>query len=333
MKKVFIFVAILLATATTITIVSCKKDKENDKNNIISRDISVSQENMDEYLLTFKRNLQNATQNDETISLEKAEQDLSNLLNFDFGDANYSTNEIRCDTIHAVLSMTNNAVSLYQLNIAYQSLFEQIVETYKHIDLPEKSIYSINCSFNKNPSDNKVDIVTVMKTRSYIETTRNYLDWRAGNLAGTCENELVGICGAPEKIVGMLRANMLEFECLYGGRVYFTDEACAYKLSTDSDMGDPNAPRGRKLFYECDPNQSNLENTCLLNDEILYYYGQAGLLKQTNGSTFLPNPIPSNHVVTDYWIDCCKSIAGHVAWWKISIWHAKMNCTSTGPEL
>lgn len=29
MKKVFIIVAILLATATTITIVSCKKDKEN----------------------------------------------------------------------------------------------------------------------------------------------------------------------------------------------------------------------------------------------------------------------------------------------------------------
>lgn len=220
MKKLLIFVAIMLATATTITIVSCKKEKENEKNNILNAKVSNFQENMDEYLQTFKRNLQNATPKGETISFEQAEINLSNLLNFDFGDANYATNKIRRDTLYAEFSINNDEIFLYQLNFAYQSLFEQVVKTYNHIDLPDKSIYSINCSFNRNQSNDKIDVTAIMKTRSYIETSRNYLDWRAGNLAGTCENQLVGVCGAPEKIVGMLHANMAEFECMDGGRVY-----------------------------------------------------------------------------------------------------------------
>jgi hypothetical protein len=337
MKKTFIFAAILLAVATTITIVSCKKDKQEEK---VTKNVNLTEneqeKNMDDYLLSFKNKLQNATKNGDAISFEQAERDLGNLLNFDFGDANYATNEIRYDTLHASFLMTDKNVYLYQLNFAYQSLFEQIVKTYQQIDLPEKSVYSIICSFDKKRSDDMVDVTAVLGTRSYTETSQIYLDWRAGNQAGTCDNILIGCYGAPEQVVAMLRANLGTYACEDGERVYFTNEGVAYKEATENDMIDYNAPRGRKLFYEYSSNpNANLEQTCVPYDEIVYYYNQARYLKQTLGSTFHPNPIPSNHVVTDYWIYFVQSLPynGISAWWKIHIWHAKLNCTNSSPVI
>lgn len=334
MKKAFIIIAIVLATATTITIVSCKKDKENEKSNVSFGKESSTQENMDEYLLSFKKKLQNATKGSETISFEQARHDLCNLLNFDFGDANYATNEIRFDTLYASFSMTDNVIDLYQLNSVYKTLFEQVVATYKTIDLPDKSIYSIYCTFANSQSEDIVNVTAVMKTRSYIETPRNYLDWRAGNLAGTCENQLVGICGAPERLSSMLRANIGYYSCEDGGRVYFTEEECSYKTAEEDDMIDTNAPRGKRLFYGTDYSQNpDIENTCIPYNELVYYYNQARYLDQTHGSSFHPNPIPANHDVTDYSIQYIGTIAGHIGYWKINIWHAKVNCTSSSPSI
>ena len=331
-KRFIIFATVIIAAATTITVVSCKKDKtdENNANQNVSLTDSGKNDNMDDYLLSFKEKLLNAKNNDETISLEQAQRDLANLLNFDFGDANYATDMIEYDTLYAKFSMDQDEVDLYQLGIAYQSLFNQVVETYQQIDLPDKSVYTIHCYFDHFSSQETVKVMAIMGTRSYSGTRDVYLDWRAGNNAGTCEG--ITQYGAPEQVVALLRANLGSYACSNGGRVYFTDETNAFKEAIESDMLDPDAPRGSKLFFihSSNPN-ANLGHTCIPCDEIMYYYNQARFLRQTHGSTFHPNPIPSNHVVTDYLITFMEGVPfnGISAWWKLTIYHAKPNCTDS----
>ena len=86
----------------------------------------------------------------ETITLEQAERDLGNLLNFDFGDANYATNVLHYDTVYSKLSSTNGQVDYSHLACTYQDLFSQVIDTYLQVNLPEKNVYAISCDFDAN---------------------------------------------------------------------------------------------------------------------------------------------------------------------------------------
>ena len=75
MRKTFIFAAILLAVATTITIVSCKKDKETVKNNISENSMkSYELSEMDKTMIAFGEKLKSASneRSGETMPLEEA---------------------------------------------------------------------------------------------------------------------------------------------------------------------------------------------------------------------------------------------------------------------
>lgn len=79
-----------------IAMVSCKKEKQGQMLN--NNELVVLQvDNMDEYLMAFKKKLLSAEKGGETISIKQAERDLGNLLNFDFGDANYASDDVRYD--------------------------------------------------------------------------------------------------------------------------------------------------------------------------------------------------------------------------------------------
>ena len=82
-------------------LVGCKKEKQEVKVCDVKPNNQVIG-NMDDYLISFKKRMLSATKGDESISLEQAQRDLGNLLNFDFGDANYATDEIQYDTEKAV---------------------------------------------------------------------------------------------------------------------------------------------------------------------------------------------------------------------------------------
>lgn len=106
MKKSNSILAIvaMAIVATAVAFVSCKKEKQEQTSNNTEQSVQCS-DNMDEYLISFKKKLLSAQKGDETISLEQAQRDLGNLLNFDFGDANYPTNLYHVDTIHAKLTV------------------------------------------------------------------------------------------------------------------------------------------------------------------------------------------------------------------------------------
>lgn len=330
-SKLIIAIIALAIVATTVAVVSCKKEKQEQTLNKVEQSAQHA-DNMDEYLISFKNKLLSAQKGEETISLEQAQRDLGNLLNFDFGDANYPTTVFHHDTLFTNITLTNDGqVDLSQLAATYLNLRNQVQNAFNQVNLPEKTVYSISCIFDNNSKNNETQVTLVLTTRAFEETTTNSDDWRAGNRAGKCDGTLVGFWGAPEQIVSMLCSNLGNWSCI-NGRVYFTEEGQCYIESNEPEMSDPNSPSYHRLFYIHDPTgQLNLKNTCLSSTELLYYYNQAASLHTTCGQYFHPTPFPSNHVVRDYYIEYQESSFGShkTAWWKIYLWHAKLNCTET----
>ena len=336
MKRFNSIIAIigLEIVAIIVAFVSCKKEKQEQKSNNVEQSVQNS-DNMDEYLMSFKKKLLSAQKGEETISLEQAQRDLGNLLNFDFGDANYATTIFHYDTLFTNLNLTiEGQVDLSQLASIYLDLQNQVKEAYRLVDLPEKSVYMISCSFEDYTKDNENQVTVVLTTRAYDEITSDPDDWRAGSLAGKCNGSLVGFWGGPEQLESMLRANLGGWSCLNGGRVYFTEEDTCWIEANEPAMIDSNAPRGHRLFYIHDPNgQIYLQYTCLSDSEFMYYYDQARYLYSTCRNYFHPASFPINHVVTNYRIEYKESSWGYskTAWWKIYLNHAKVNCTGSQP--
>ena len=156
MKKSRLFLAIIAMAiiATTVAAVSCKKEKQEQALNNSEQNAPCF-DNMDEYLISFKNKLLSAQKGEEIISLEQAQRDLGNLLNFDFGDANYATNTIHYDTLSTKLTLTNDGqVDLSQLAATYVNLQNQVQNAFNLVNLPEKTVYSILCFFDNNNKNN-----------------------------------------------------------------------------------------------------------------------------------------------------------------------------------
>ena len=138
----------LVILTTTAAVVSCKKEKQVQTSNEKEQS-SLCFDNMDEYLISFKKKLISAQKGSETISLEQAQRDLGNLLNFDLGDANYPTDVNHFDTLHANLTLSNGYVELSQLAETYTIVIEQILDAFNNInlvpvdDLPYRHVYPV----------------------------------------------------------------------------------------------------------------------------------------------------------------------------------------------
>lgn len=141
--------AMAVAVIVSAIIVSCKKDAKTQQSKALANELPEIGD-MNEYLTSFKKSLLSARKGDKTITLEQAQRDLGNLLNFDFGDANYSSNIFQCDTINTHLIVTDGMVDLFQLATTYNDASNQIAKTYELVNIPEKSVYTIECSIQHN---------------------------------------------------------------------------------------------------------------------------------------------------------------------------------------
>lgn len=332
-SKTLIAIIAMVIVASAVAVVSCKKEKQDQKSNNVEQSIQ-STNNMDDYLLSFKEKLLSAEKDSEFISLEQAQHDLGNLLNFDFGDANYATNTFQYDTIHTYLCLSNGQVDLSQLAGTYQFLLEQIKDVYQHVILPEKTVYSIKLSINefvnKNVDNDNVEVIVT--TRGYENEVpgRNTIDyWRPTNNGGTCDNQPVG-WGGPEKVMNWLNNDPISYDCI-DGRVYFSDHQTAYIKADHPSLIDNNAPYGHKLYMW--PNQySQQYPVCLSNSELWYYYQQCVWLKNKR-EWFTPANLATYYVPIQYYINHEErnpggTFTGYI--WKYSIEHARINCTPNG---
>lgn len=335
-KKLSLAVLIMAISAfVSIAVVSCKKDR-SERNTNKEQEIQ-SADNMDDYLISFKEKLLSAPKGGETIGIEQAQRDLGNLLNFTFGDANYATNIFQHDTLIGKLRSTDGQVELFQLAATYEDLASKIRDAYYKINLPEKSVYYISCSFDDTAKDEDLDVILILTTRAYIEQEqeRASAGWRSGNRSGTCDGQLVGIWGAPEVVEDLLHNNMGTPSCVNGGRLYYSDNATSYIDSKGPDMQDPNTVSGYKLYHgETYISSMDLSKICLQFSELLLYYNNVVDLFQNYRNSFFP-VIPSNRVALQYYLNYREETVGSLrtAYWRLKIDYAKPNCTDAEPEL
>ena len=327
-SKSIIAIIVLAIVATAVAVVSCKKEKQEKISDNMEQSIQ-SSDNMDEYLISFKKRLLSAQKGDETISLEQAQRDLGNLLNFDFGDANYPTDVYHLDTIHAKLTLTQGEVDLSHLAITYKEATNSILEAYHSIDLPEKSISSISCTFSEleTKEEGIEDAEIVVITRGFIQDSiylsnnHDTLDWRPKNIAGTCDGQFVNQNGAPEIIRTWIYQSRPILGCP-NGRVYFTNigdwETYGYQHY------DPTT--GQFLIYTSF--ETDQDSVCISHEDMEYYYQNILDIyhQQPFGNRYINYvSIKHNHMHGNipalnnqyYWYYC----------WKVSIEYAKPNCT------
>ena len=255
-SKSIIAIIVLAILATAVAIVSCKKEKQ-EQASINSEQNAPCFDNMDEYLISFKNRLLSAKKGEETISLEQAQRDLGNLLNFDFGDANYPSNVFQYDTINTQLVVSDGIVDLSQLAITYKDAYNQIAKAYELVNLPEKSVYTIACSVQHNGDvelllttrgmvlcSKDMEQVTINPNKMSFDTTDC---WTVFFGRGRCDGTDMGYDHT--SVLQLVYHNKLGLYYCLDGNVYYTDVTQETIDALDySETGTPQYNQGYRLW-------------------------------------------------------------------------------------
>lgn len=276
MKKNSVLAIIAMAIlATTVAVVSCKKEKLEQTSNIMEQSVQPS-ENMDAYLLSFKEKLLSAKKGGELLDLEEARLNLGNLLNFDFDDPNYATNVLHYDTIHVNLTLTDGLVDLSQLAVTYQEAFNQVLNTFNAVSIPEKTVFGIHCELIENETKtNDVDVEVSMIIRGFSEDPLK-LDfeedecWRTVNYGGSCDGSDSSL-GAFQ-MIAMIATNRLSLNnwglaCANGQRIVFSDYLNIYHMEGYASPLDSLSPVGGHELYV----NHHVYDTCLCYEALHYF--------------------------------------------------------------
>lgn len=271
--KSIIAIIALVIVATAVAIVSCKKEKQEQQSYNVEQSVQ-SADNMDEYLLSFKKKLLSAQKGEETISLEQARRDLGNLLNFDFGDANYVSNVFQHDTLYLKLTTKNEMVDLAELSTVYKQAFASVKEIYSKVNFPEKSVYLISCKLVQDNKDEDVDVQVIVTTRGNQpenqKTGFNETDnWKVYSLNGKCD----GTCVGNDHLTMLLLVynNTKEMVSCANGRLYYTDPGDGTYIGFNFPEENPSAPHYNMHFRLWCGSADNIDYYCVGYEEMRYY--------------------------------------------------------------
>ena len=275
-KLTLAILAMVVATVVSVAIVSCKKENESKMPENKACEMPASDMNMNEYLTSFKKRLLSAQKGEETLSLEQAQRDLGNLLNFDFGDAYHVTNTFHRDTLHVELATIQGQVDLSQLAHTYTLAYEQVEKAFDLVSLPNKTVYTVYCVFNPTTrNDESVDVELILTTRGYDEalalrTEPSLYDcWTVGHGYGNCDGLFVGYDHA--SVLQRVYNSSIPLIGCQNGVLYYTDLAqitiFAYNYpETDTSIM---YNTGKRLW---DGNASQYNYGHVEADEMVYYY-------------------------------------------------------------
>lgn len=312
-KTIICYATIVAFLAVSAILWSCKKTESEDPKTVTC---SSSNNEIDDYLKSFKKRLKESSKNDgDTMNIEDAEWHLSALLNFDFGDADHITNLFQKDTIKAKIRIENGQVEISQLRQLYDNAFQDVLLTYRSLNIPEKSVYSISCMFSEACKDGEADVSIVLTTRGLeqpmfklsIDSTDN---WLSPNHSSRCDGTSPGI-GAPEILRAVLNTNRGDFGCVQG-RVYFLNiGGCGF---TDANSWpDPSSSSGYRMFFD-----SINSSVCIPCNEMNYYYQQM--------CSILSSVVPDGYVWKECGIDC-RGLDPIGYGFRLFYCYDKINCT------
>lgn len=327
MKKTLLVGTLLVLVMASIAVVSCKKDKPEQTSN--NNEMSVrNPDNMDDYILAFKDKLLSAEKDGETISLEDARRELSNLLNFDFDDANNPFDVFVYDTLFVKIKLTNGMVGLSDLASAYDDALNMILVSYRALDLSDKTVFAVFCDYDGTDSDDsmaKMRIVVAYRglTERSFPHTVDTNDWRPTRYSSSCDGLILHI-GAPEVMEEWMLDTWLIPSCENGGRVYFTEDLDPLYIK-GYETYDP--VEGRFKVFAMYTNR--IDTVCITHEDMEYYYD--------NIVDYWNQSVPVTHVLTYVTInspcDPCSSplCPGDLYYWSIFARHGKPNCTEVDP--
>ena len=155
MKKSNLFItALLVVAATTVAMVSCKKDNQevllNNTQSVKAFTPPVV-DDMNAYLKNFKQKMKESknAKDAECLSLEEAAWHLSSVANYDFANANVEYADIRFDTLYTQINITDDAVLFRDLNTVYASLSSAIDSYVQSITLENANIRFIDVTISE----------------------------------------------------------------------------------------------------------------------------------------------------------------------------------------
>ncbi|MCR4848583.1 MAG: hypothetical protein K5920_07040 [Bacteroidales bacterium] len=167
MKKIFIFGVVML-TAMTLALVSCKKDETsvNATTNVSSKSFyqPPQVDDMNAYLKAFKQKMQTRG-NNETMDLDEAAWHLSSVANYDFGDVVNDYANFHYDTLYYNINVVDGKVNVSDLNALYTVAASDIESTFENLDLDNKHIRFIGAKIS---GDGSV-IMSILVTYDWID--------------------------------------------------------------------------------------------------------------------------------------------------------------------
>ena len=164
-KRNFLITTLLVVAATTIAVVSCKKENPetllNNQPQVFKSFYPEGVDDMDAYLKAFKQKMRDSqyTRDSETLSLEEAAWYLSSVANYDFANANVEFTDLRYDTLYYNINVSNGQVALTDLNTMYQEIASDIDSFYQSLNLENKHFRFIGASIS-NSGEVVVTLVT-----------------------------------------------------------------------------------------------------------------------------------------------------------------------------
>ncbi len=177
--KTLFTVIIMAILATTVAVVSCKKDganASNQKGYTMQQAPDIRQmEDPRSYMIDFKKKLTESKDN-EAFNLEDAAWHLACLANLDFCNVNVECDDFQFDTVEMQVNVTDGIILMGDLSTAYEQMCTEIQQFRKGFNYYDQNLYYINVSIGDD-GNAKIALMTSYNINSkYIWDHTWYYD-------------------------------------------------------------------------------------------------------------------------------------------------------------
>ena len=147
--KRFFIATLLVVAATSIAVVSCKKETQNVLSNntpqSVKTFIAPQIDDMKAYIKDFRQKMEDSqnSKDAEYLSFEEAAWHLSCLANIDFCKVNVEYDDFQFDTIDVQVNVTNGVMLMSDLYMAYEQMCTEIQQFKKRFNHLDQNLYFI----------------------------------------------------------------------------------------------------------------------------------------------------------------------------------------------
>lgn len=282
-RHFFVFAAFVLLAATSVAFFSCKKDKDESKNNQAENLLkNTGQSDMNKTMAAFGKTIKAASneRSGESMPVMEALNTLSNYQNYSMCNANYHSIEMLTDTIRALLRVTEGEVLLSELYRFYEATSAELLSRLNTTEPNQRTIFCIesvlDCdntvSLNSLTGDVEVNVIAIINdpiaTREYDPIFDDTLCWYDFEGLGTCNGEIEGQylgLDCVSVISSRLHSNQ-SIGCGSGYQTYYTN-INTLQLHANQ-FPDTSSPNG---FYAIPWRMCGLSAQCVCPSDMAYY--------------------------------------------------------------